>query len=181
MRIRPLVRAAAAVAALCLAPAVGAESADTAKFLTELGFTGDTIAQVRAGRMVKIGLAASNDRELAIGQALKREPTSAIEAQVKMQLLARYRAYRAKGLAGIAPYARGGGERTARADLRSAVEAASVVKGPAPAYYDVRAGRPSTDQVAGFGGSAKRSMGTQIMASQLEDPHTKVASATEAQ
>jgi hypothetical protein len=39
--------------------------------------------------------------------------------------------------------------------------------------------RTSTDQVAGFGGGTKRSMGAKLMASQLEGLYTKVEKAAD--
>lgn len=50
---------------------------------------------------------------------------AAVPQQIEAMLLARHRAYAAKGLAGIAPYARSGGKTSdPGADLRSATEAA---------------------------------------------------------
>ena len=61
-----------------------------------------------------------------------------VEDAVRRLLLARYQAYRAKGLAGIAPYARGSDKQSQPADdLRRATEAAKGVKKYAPAFYDV--------------------------------------------
>ena len=52
-------------------------------------------------------------------------------------LLGRYQAYRAQGLAGIAPYARGKDKQSQPADdLRRATEAATGIKKYAPAVYD---------------------------------------------
>jgi len=191
--------------------------------------------------------------EIQAFQALKGEPASAVEEQVKKSLLERYQAYRRSGLDGIAPYDRGGKERSGGADLRSASQALSVVKDHAPAFYDtllhypkkpasgfsetfnwqrykahgdpvfilthgfraehpdgsvvacqrqfyvsgeynveqavagllpvpegtlvVYTNRTSTDQVAGFGGGAKRSMGEKVMASQLRDLFAKLQKA----
>lgn len=64
------VRAAAAVGAfLLLAPTAVAQPADTEKVLQELGFPADTIAAVRAGKMVHIDLESSNEREIGTGLA----------------------------------------------------------------------------------------------------------------
>lgn len=181
--------------------------------------------------------------EIRALQALKGQPTAALEAEVRRQLLERYRAYRGAGLGGIAPYDRGGEQRAAAADLRSATEAVGIVKSQAPHFYDtllhypkhpdgdfeevfrwqryqahgepvfilvhvftvgsadafaaaqrqyyvsggfnveqaiagflpvsegtlvVYQNRTSTDQVEGFGGGTKRSLGERVMASQLE-------------
>lgn len=180
--------------------------------------------------------------EIAAFRALKGKPVSALEDQIRKQLLARYKAYRAKGLDGIAPYARDGGERSAAADLESASRASAGLEKHSPAFHDALLGYPkvpdgtqesfswssysahgtpvfilthgffleeggaiavcqrqfyvsgsynaeqavgaffpvaegtvvayvnrtSTDQVTGFGGSAKRSIGSGLLASQLE-------------
>jgi hypothetical protein len=74
--------------------------------------------------------------EIRAFQALKDAPALALEVQVKKSLLERYRAYRRSGLDGIAPYDRGGTQRSGGADLRSASQALSVVKKLAPAFYD---------------------------------------------
>lgn len=326
--LMPVWSAAAAVALLLATPAAGAELADTEKIMTELGFPADTIAKVKAGKMVETTIAASHERELAVGlaflvkkspeefagaivgglvletdpgirahgklsgegaleqlaglkldeltgkyqsatadgdlnlspaeiaalQALKGKPAADVDAEVKKQLLARYQAYRRRGLDGIAPYARGGKERSGAADLRSATEANRRVESVAPVYYDtvlhypkkpgsgfeelhlwqlyeahgeptvilthgftlqegdtfhalqrqyhvsggynaeqamagfipvpagtlvVYVNRTSTDQVAGFGGGAKRSVGSKLMASQLKTLYADVAKAAE--
>jgi len=57
---------------------------------------------------------------------------------VRKGLLARYQAYRAQGLAGIAPYARGSDKQSNPADdLRRYTEVAKGLKKYAPAFYDV--------------------------------------------
>ena len=169
---------------------------------------------------------------------------SAAEQQVRSALLARLQAYRAQGLAGIAPYARPNGEQRSPGDeLRTASAAAKKLEAYAPAAYRllaaypeamptgteesfrwshfeahgvptialthvlfvpdgeawvvvqrqfyvsagynaeqavaaflpveagtlvVYANRTSTDQVTGLGGGAKRSLGSKLLASQLE-------------
>ena len=61
-----------------------------------------------------------------------------VEEAVRKMLLARYQAYRAQGLAGIAPYARGKDKQSQPADdLRRATEAAKGIKKYAPTFYDV--------------------------------------------
>jgi hypothetical protein len=61
-----------------------------------------------------------------------------VEEAVRKMLLARYQAYRAQGLSGIAPYARGKDKQSQPADdLRRATEAAKGVKKYTPAFYDV--------------------------------------------
>lgn len=175
-----------------------------------------------------------------------------VEAQVRGALLARYQAYRAKGLDGIASYDRGGGaSRSVADDLRKSLDAVKNLKKYAPAAYTamleypsaqpagtedgftwvhlkahdvptlvltqglfvpdgdaylvlqrqfyvsegfnceqavaaflpaqggtvvVYSNHTSTDQVAGFGGGAKRSIGSKLMASQLEAIFAKLQS-----
>lgn len=188
---------------------------------------------------------AGSDLNLSTAEiaALRAAGKAGIEEAVKEMLLGRLRDYRAKGLAGLAPYDRGSGDAISPAEeLKSAVENSHFVKKFAPAFYDVLAGYPAgkgkvterftwahleahgtpvvvlvhgmsmkaedfyvvsqrqyyvsatynveqavaglfpvkggtavvygnrtyTDQVTGFGGSAKRSIGSKLLASQLE-------------
>jgi hypothetical protein len=173
-----------------------------------------------------------------------------VEAQVRRALLARYQAYHAKGLDGIAPYDRGSGaSRSVADDLRTALNSGKALKKYAPTAYAAMLNYPnqlpagtedrsvwvhlkahdvptivlqqglvipdgdafvvlqrqfyasegfnsvqavagflpaqggtvvvysnhtSTDQVAGFGGGAKRSIGSKLMASELEGIFTKL-------
>jgi hypothetical protein len=173
-----------------------------------------------------------------------------VEAQVRDMLLARLQAYRQKGLAGIAPYARGGEKtRSPGDDLRSATRTLKLLDKYMPSAYQFLLGYPkgkpagteevfrwslisahgdptlvltqnvyvpdgdawivmqrqfyvstgynceqavaaflpvkggtavfygnrtSTDQVTGFGGGAKRSIGSKVLANQLEDLFEKV-------
>jgi hypothetical protein len=189
-----------------------------------------------------------SEAEIKGFKALKGE--SAVLDQVRKTLLSRYQAYVAKGLDGIADYARGGGKTTPVAgDLRRASEAATGLKKHVPGFYKVLLGYPkekgkgleerfdwsnyeahgtptyvlthrmsmqdgdgfvvaqrqfyvsrgynteqalagffpvkqgtvvlytnrtSTDQVTGFGGGTKRSIGSRVMASQLTDLFEKV-------
>ena len=170
--------------------------------------------------------------------------TAAVEAQVRSALLERYRAYREKGLDGIAPYARGGDSRSIAHDLRISLESVAGLRKYAPAAFEAMMSYPasappgsesrftwehfpaqgtptialvhemyvpdgsaflvlqrqyyvsevfnceqavagflpvqggtvvvytnhtSTDQVMGLGGGAKRSLGSQLMASELRE------------
>lgn len=189
-------------------------------------------------------------QEIAAFQQLgPNATTAAVTAAVHEMLGARFQAYRAKGLGGIAPYARSGGAtRDAAAELRSALGASRVLQKYAPlahramadypgsqppgtqenfrwslfdahgvptialthslfvpdgdawiamqrqfyvsAGYNsmeavgaflpsqgatvvVYAGRTSTDQVEGFGGGTRRSLGSRVLASQLESMFEK--------
>jgi len=79
--------------------------------------------------------------EIASFAALKSAGGAAqpqVEEAVRKILLGRYQAYRAQGLAGIAPYARGKDKQSQAADdLRRATEAAKGIKKYTPAFYDV--------------------------------------------
>lgn len=187
-----------------------------------------------------------SSEEIAAFQALAGQPgdpVAIVTPAVHQQLQARFQSYLAKGLAGIAPYARGSRSESPADDLRAAtlanelfakyapslVRALTADTGAAPAggsqrflwmtinadnrptfvlsrflslpegaawslanreyyvsrsynaqqgllllvpsddggSYAVLATRVSTDQVAGFGGGAKRSIGSRMMASTL--------------
>ncbi len=78
--------------------------------------------------------------EIATFTALKSASNGQplVEEALRKMLLARYQAYRAQGLAGIAPYARGKDKQSQPADdLRRATAAAKGIKKYAPAFYDV--------------------------------------------
>ena len=170
-------------------------------------------------------------------------PVASVEQALRTALLARLQAYRSQGLAGIAPYARDGGQRSPADELRTATAASVALEKYAPAAYRalaeypeatppgteeafqwtqfqahdvptialthmmlvpdgaawialqreyyvssgynveqaiaaflptqsgtivVYANRTSTDQISGFGGDAKRSIGSRVLESQLE-------------
>jgi len=179
---------------------------------------------------------------------------SAVEQQLRNALLARLQAYRARGLAGMAPYARSSGAQRSPADeLRTAttatkplaryvpaaeqllldypqskppgtlesyrwsqfvahgvptialthvllvpdgnawvvvqrqfyVSAGYNVEQAVAAFVPVQSGtvvvygnRTSTDQITGFGGEAKRSIGSKLLESQLESLFEKARAAT---
>jgi hypothetical protein len=79
--------------------------------------------------------------EIAAFQALKGSAGAGqpqVEAELRRMLLARYQAYHAKGLSGIAPYVRGTDKQSQPADeLRRATEASKGLKKYTPAFYDV--------------------------------------------
>jgi hypothetical protein len=211
-----------------------------------------TPAQLKAYAAAGPGDALNlSSEEIAALGAAGKDP-AAIERVVHEQLIARYRAYRAKGLAGIAPYARKGSQTDAAGELTGVnrvVRANKVL--PAPFYdlldhypqsapadlteifywsqftahgedtitlvhafqgtfggnlvavqrqYYVSTGynveqaivgflpaeqgtlvlygnHTSTDQLAGFGSSAKRSIGRQLMADELQKLFTATAAA----
>lgn len=86
--------------------------------------------------------------EIAAFQALKGTAGAGqpqVEDELRRMLLARYQAYRAEGLAGIAPYARGNNKQSQPGDeLRRATEAAKDLKKYTPAVYDVLLNYPAT-------------------------------------
>jgi hypothetical protein len=65
------------------------------------------------------------------------DPTANVEQELKSVLFNRYRAYLAKGLDGMAPYARSGGPRNPSDELRAAAGAASLLNKYAPALWQV--------------------------------------------
>lgn len=201
------------------------------------------VAQQYASATAGGALNLSTEEIAALGNLGAGASTAAVEAQVRAQLLARALAYQTNGLNGIAPYARGSGERSAGSELRTALMAAKALDKYAPAAYRAvseyptgkpagaqesfrwsqfdahgtptialthvllvpdgdawiavqrqfyvstgynveqaiaallpsasvtvvaYANRTSTDQITGFGGDAKRSIGSKVLASQLE-------------
>jgi hypothetical protein len=180
----------------------------------------------------------------AFGKLGSGASPAAVETQIRVMLADRVQAYRTKGLAGIAPYARGGGQtRSAGDELRAATRAFERLAKYAPAAHRfllsypnerppgtqeimrwsrfdahgtptialtqvllipdgdawlaaqrqfyvstgynaeqsiaaflpiangsvvIYANHTSTDQITGLGGGAKRSLGSKLLASQLE-------------
>jgi len=76
--------------------------------------------------------------EHASFKTLRGAPTPAVREQLHKMLLARYQAYRAAGLGGIAPYDRGDGRVTdVASDLTKAGAVATALKEHMPALYKV--------------------------------------------
>ncbi len=99
-----------------------------------------TLGGAKAGDT--INLSAS---EIAAFASARAGGPGAIQEQLQKMLLARYQAYRASGLAGIAPYDRGGGRTTdLAADLKKASEATPGLKKYLPAFRAVLLGYPKT-------------------------------------
>jgi hypothetical protein len=89
-------------------------------------------------------------KEIAAFRALKAAskdgavPIQKVEAQIRERLLARYQAYHAKGLAGIAPYARKGGRQTlANDELIIATEQTKLVGKYLPSVHDALLNYPA--------------------------------------
>ena len=70
------------------------------------------------------------------------DPQSNVERQLKRMLFDRYRAYVAKGLDGLAPYARNSGTRNPSDELRAATHAAALLDNYAPALWQYLASYP---------------------------------------
>ena len=97
-----------------------------------------TLANAQAGATFNL----SPDEIAAFG-AVPGGTQPAILGQLRQMLLARFRAYSASGLAGIAPYDRGGGSSADVAgDLRKASTAAAVLQKYMPAFQQVLTGYP---------------------------------------
>ena len=85
-------------------------------------------ADAKAGHELNLSSA-----EIAAYRALPDKSKAAVEAELRKQLLARYQAYRSQGLAGIAPYDRGGGKSSSPAEvLTLATKASPVLAHEAP-------------------------------------------------
>lgn len=97
-----------------------------------------TLSNARAGEALNLSTG-----EIAAFKALQSGTPQAIQQQLQRMLLTRYQAYRASGLAGIAPYDRGGGSTTNLAsDLRKAGQAAKSLQKYLPAFHAVLLGYP---------------------------------------
>lgn len=201
---------------------------------------------------VDADLNLSAEERATLSKLPSATPVPEVEARVRQLLLARYQAYHAQGLAGIAPFARGSETRSVSDDLRKALESLKGFAKHAPNAHAAMLGYPkaqpagsessfkwvhlmahgaptivlvhglvvpdgdafvvlqrqyyvsegfngeqavagilptqggsiviysnhtSTDQVAGFGGGAKRSIGSKLMASELEGIFAKIQKA----
>jgi hypothetical protein len=98
------------------------------------------LASARGGEA--LNLAAS---EIAAFTALQSDAPDTVGAQLQVMLLARYKAYRASGLAGITPYDRGSGRSTDLAsDLRKGSQSTPIFEKYMPAFHAVLLGYPQT-------------------------------------
>lgn len=110
--------------------------ADFAK-LTLTGDEAAALANAKPGDA--LNLSAS---EIAAFRALSSAAAPAVQDQLRRMLLARYQAYRASGLAGIAPYDRGGRASDPAADLRRASQATQDIHMHLPAFQKLLLGYP---------------------------------------
>jgi hypothetical protein len=81
--------------------------------------------------------------EHALFKTMRKESTPAIQREMHQMLLARYRAYRALGLSGIAPYARAHGATDVAQDLKLAVEAMVTLQKHMPQLHALLLDGPS--------------------------------------
>jgi hypothetical protein len=89
------------------------------------------LAGARAGSSLNLSAA-----EIAAFHAVPAGDQQTVLPQLQKMLLVRYQAYRASGLAGIKPYARGGGvDRDLASDLRKATEAAQNLAQFLPRFH----------------------------------------------
>ena len=94
--------------------------------LTRLEISDDiarALVNARPGSALNLSAA-----EIAAFNALRGATTDAVQHQLRQMLLERYRAYRAAGLAGIAPYDRGDRATDVSEELRAASDAARELK-----------------------------------------------------
>jgi len=94
-------------------------------------------------------------KELAAFRALKSaggqkgDPIKEVEQLVRQALLARYQAYRAKGLSGIAPYERSNGaQRPAGDELLGAAKGSVYLAKYVPTFYDILLNYPAAKSKA---------------------------------
>jgi hypothetical protein len=99
----------------------------------------DRLARARPGD--ELNLSAE---EIAALTAASPKGAEAVGDAYRGLLAARVEAYRTRGLAGIAPYARGGGRSTSPGDaLRAALDAEGALKEYAPTFHAALAGYPN--------------------------------------
>ncbi len=99
--------------------------------------TAQTLTNASAGESLNLGA-----NEITAFNALQGGTQQAILQQLQQMLLARYQAYKTSGLAGITPYARGGGSTDVAADLRKASQAAKGLQKYLPGFQQVLLGFP---------------------------------------
>jgi hypothetical protein len=105
---------------------------------TNLGLPDDEAKRYLAARPGEVlNLSLDEMRAFRALASARGDPTSNVERQLERVLFDRYRAYRANGLAGMAPYARSGGLRKPSGELRASAEAASLLNKYAPALWQL--------------------------------------------
>jgi len=101
------------------------------------GATAQALVSAQPGQALNL-----SSGEIAAFSALQSAAPPAVEQQLQKMLLARYQAYKTTGLAGIAPYDRGGSSTDVGAELRNASQAATVLAKYLPAFVQVLIGYP---------------------------------------
>jgi hypothetical protein len=111
----------------------------------EAAFAGITLDADEVNRLLEVEPGSDfnlSSEEIAVFQALAQQhkagdpaAAEAVNAAWRQVLAGRMQAYLAGGLAGIAPYDRGGETSSAADDLRAAAEASKVVQQAAPELY----------------------------------------------
>jgi len=93
-----------------------------------------------------------DSKEIAAFQALKAKTQNgdgkkkAVEALIRKNLLARFQAYQAKGLAGVSPYERGDNEeRMSNQEILLSVDAAKLLAQHYPKFSEILHNYPNTD------------------------------------
>ncbi len=85
-------------------------------------------------------------RALHVDGLSAAERTKKVEELVRSTLLARYQAYRAKGLSGLAPYERGGGDqRNPGEELLAATKEARILAKHQPVFHKILLKYPAVD------------------------------------
>ena len=111
----------------------GAGSLEDFGKLTLTSDEAKALATAKAGDALNL-----SSSEIAAFKALAGGPAAPVQEQLRRMLLARYQAYHASGLAGIAPYDRGSGRTSdPAADLRKASQATQGLQKYMPAFQKV--------------------------------------------
>jgi hypothetical protein len=111
----------------------GAGSLEDFGKLTLTSDEAKALANAKAGDALNL-----SSSEIAAFKALAGGPGAPVQEQLRRMLLARYQAYHASGLAGIAPYDRGSGRTSdPAADLRKASQATQKLQKYMPAFQKV--------------------------------------------
>lgn len=115
----------------------------TVEAFSKLSLEPDQEKRVKKYQGAKPGDALNlSTEEIAAFQ--KAADAAAVETQVKASLLARYQAYRAKGLDAIAPYDRGGSQRSVAEELKAFMKAHDALKKHAPKAWAAMLGYPGS-------------------------------------
>lgn len=158
-RTRALVGASVLVLSLSARAATAADRFDVDQLMHDVGLSPDAAAGVRSGEIVVSDPAPSSPHDLAVGltflvqqpladvlaafRGLATTGASARVTDVLRRAFARYRAYLARRLDGIAPYARAGGVvRKPGDELLAASEAASLLRRYALLLWQLLHSRP---------------------------------------